>query len=45
MLQQARNTCECKQAKRHECMPRKRLVQGKNHAEKKALLSGYLIRL
>ena len=34
-----------KQAKRYERLPRERLVQGKNHAEKNALLAGYLIPL
>ena len=33
------------QAERRECQPRERLVQGKNRAEKKALLAGYLIPL
>ena len=44
-LQWARNTCERKTAKRRECLPRERLVQGKNHVGKKALLAGYLIPL
>ena len=44
-LQQARNTCERKQAKRRGCLPCERLVQGKKHAGKKALLAGYLIPL
>ena len=32
-------TCECKQAKRRECLPGERLVQGQKHAVKKALLA------
>ena len=34
-----------KQAKRRECQPRERLVQGENHAGKKALLAVYFISL
>ena len=44
-LQQASNTCERWQAKRRECLPRERLVQGKKHARNKALLAGNLIPL
>ena len=44
-LKQARNTCESKQAKQRQCLPRERLVQGKKHAGKKALLAEYLIPL
>ena len=35
---EARNTCERKQAKWLECLPRERLVQGEKHAGKEALL-------
>ena len=34
-----------KQAKRGECLPCKRLVQGKRHVGKKALLAGLFIAL
>ena len=36
-------TCECKQAKRRECLPGERLVQGQKHAVKKALLGTFTI--
>ena len=43
-LQNARNsTCERKETKRRECLLRERLVQGKKHAEKKALLATFTI--
>ena len=35
--------CECKQAKQPECLPRECLVQDKEHAEKKALLTAYIL--
>ena len=37
-LREARNTCERKQAKWRECLPRERLIQGEKHAGKEALL-------
>ena len=44
-LQWARYTCERKQAKGRECLPRKRLAQCEKHAEKKVLLAEYRIPL
>ena len=36
-------TCKYKQAKRRECLPGERLVQGQKHAVKKALLATFTI--
>ena len=35
--------CDCKQAKRRECLPCKCLVQDKKQTGKKALLTGYVL--